>query len=105
MEKEDAIKLKIITNGLAKLPFVKAVVLFGSQVNGKAREDSAMDLAVITGTMSKEQRIEILGCSSEKFDISLFSDLPLIIQFRVIKEGKVLFCRDKAFLHEVRFNI
>ena len=86
MNVEDTIKLKDIASGLSKLPFVKAIVLFGSQANGKAREDSDIDLAVITGTISKEQRIEILGCSSEKFDISLFSDLPLIIQLALARD-------------------
>lgn len=44
---------------------------------------------------------EILSHSSEKVQLSLFDSLPLYIQYRVFKEGKVLFVRNKLDVHRL----
>lgn len=94
-----------VVGGLSSLAFVKAVILFGSRVNGNAREDSDIDIAVLTEKISRDQEAKILGFSSENFDISIFDCLPLIIQFRIIKNGNMIFCRDEDYYHEVKFNV
>ncbi len=94
-----------VIEGLSNLSFVEAIMLFGSKINGNARKDSDIDIAVITKDISKNQEIKILGFSSEKFDISIFNRLPLIIQFRIIRDGKVIFCRNEDYYHEVKFNV
>jgi predicted nucleotidyltransferase len=100
--KDDAIyNAKIIAKEISKKSGVIAVVLFGSQVNGRAREDSDIDIVVITNQITSAQEADILGYSSDKLDISLFSRLPLIIQFRVVKEGKILKCNDKQNLNKI----
>lgn len=104
MDNNDETRLKYILNELSKLPFVRALILFGSQVNGMARQDSDIDIAVLTKNLSKQQETKILGYSNDKVDISLFNKLPLIIQFRIIKDGKIVFCRDKKYLHETKYN-
>jgi len=48
--------------------------------------------------------MKIIGYSNDKTDISLFSRLPIIIQFRVFKEGKVLFCKNEKYLNNIRFE-
>lgn len=94
-----------VIRGLSNLSFVKAIILFGSQVNGNAKQDSDTDIAVITKDISKNQETKILGFSGEKFDISIFNRLPLIIQFRIIKDGKIIYLRDEKYFHELKFNI
>jgi len=35
------------------------------------------------------------------FDIQIFQQLPLYIQVRILKEGKILFCKDEDELYEL----
>lgn len=102
MDKE---KLDYIVKGLSKLPFVQAVILFGSQVKGNSRKDSDIDIAVLTKEINSSIEAKILGFSSEEFDISIFYKLPLIIQFRVIKDGKIIFIRDKDYYHDIKYEV
>ena len=37
-------------------------------------------------------------------DIQIFQKLPLYIRIRIIKEGKVLFCRNEDTLYEIAFR-
>jgi predicted nucleotidyltransferase len=97
-------KLSYIIKGLSKLSFVSAIILFGSQINGNATKISDIDIAVITKNINEKQESKILGFSNEKFDISIFNKLPLVIQFRIIKNGKILYCKDKKLLHEITYN-
>ena len=98
-------KLDYVIKGLSKLTFVKAVILFGSQVTGNARPDSDTDIAVLTKEIDNDKETQILGFSSEKFDISIFNKLPLIIQFRVIRDGKLVFCNDKKYFHNISYEV
>ena len=94
------ISLNAVVAELKKRPYVEAVILFGSQARGTAMQDSDVDIAVITRNATERQKWDITE-KTDELDISEFSRLPLIIQFRVIKEGKVLFVRDKKMLHEL----
>ena len=90
---------------LRRYPYVNAVILFGSYAKGRIKPLSDIDICVIPDkNMSFEQRVNIVSLSSDKLDISIFWDLPLTIQFRVFKEGKVLFNRDWLTLHRVRIR-
>ncbi len=81
---------------------VLGIILFGSVARGCERPYSDIDLCVVTkkGT-SDDQRMELLSYGSETIDISIFSDLPIQIRFRVIREGRVLFVRDPLALHRI----
>ena len=94
MNKEDNKRLKYIIEKLSKLPYVSCIFLFGSQLK-KPRQDSDIDITVLTKKTTPEQEAKIMGCGNDLFDISIFSRLTLIIQFRILKEGKIIFCRDK----------
>jgi predicted nucleotidyltransferase len=90
---------------LRQYPYVNAVILFGSYAKGRIKPLSDIDICVIAEkNMGIEQRVTITGLSSDKLDISLFWNLPLTIQFRVFKEGKVLFNRDWLILHRIRIK-
>ena len=90
---------------LRQYSYVNDVILFGSYAKGRIKPLSDIDICVIAEkNMSIEQRVNITGLSSDKLDISIFWDLPLTIQFRVFKEGKVLFNRDWLTLHRARIK-
>ena len=101
MDKEIELKLDDIVKKISRNKKVMAVFLFGSQINGRARRDSDVDIAVLTKNMNENEEWKIPGIGDEKFEIHIFNKLPLVIQFRVIKEGKLLFVRDEKYLHNV----
>ena len=98
-----------IAKRIARLPQVKAIYLFGSQVTGRARDDSDIDLVVITDTDScaedDAKNFEVIGYSNDKVDVSVFSRLPIMIKFRVLKEGRLLFSRDAKELLRIKVDV
>jgi predicted nucleotidyltransferase len=82
-------------NKLSKIKEIYAIFLFGSQINGRQREDSDIDIAVLTDKLTEKKELEIRGNSSELIDIVLFNKMPLIIQNRILSEGKILYCKNK----------
>lgn len=88
---------------LKKYEQVKAVYLFGSQINGRAREDSDVDIAIIADTTRKKE-LEISNIADNKFEITIFKRVPLILQFRILK-GQLLFCRDDDYLNKIKFEV
>ncbi len=95
-------RIKLLVKELSTYPEIQAIYLFGSQATGKARPYSDVDICImlVTGTSEKKQS-EILSNGSEKVQLSSFDTLPLYIQYRVFKEGKVLFVRNKLEDHRL----
>jgi predicted nucleotidyltransferase len=82
---------------------VLGLILFGSVARGCARPFSDVDLCIVTPKNTPDAvRMELLSYGSEKIDVSIFSDLPVQIRFRVIKEGRVLFSKDSLALHRIK---
>jgi Predicted nucleotidyltransferases len=79
-----------------------AVILFGSVARGNAGTLSDIDLCIVTSReISESEKHDLLSYGSRKIDVSLFYDLPLTIRFRVLREGKLLFCRDSLTFHRI----
>lgn len=102
MNHEQNIELQELVAHISALPYVNAIFLFGSQVNRRAREDSDIDVAVLTQEVSHDEHWEIVGLGDDVFDIHIFSRLPPVIRFRILQEGKLLFVRDEQFLNRAR---
>lgn len=84
---------------------VDAVYLFGSYATGRVKPTSDIDVCVITKKdIPKVVKEKILSNSSKKIDIVLFWDLPNPIRFRVLKEGKLLYERDRSALYRIKIN-
>ncbi|MBS3056189.1 MAG: nucleotidyltransferase domain-containing protein [Candidatus Aenigmarchaeota archaeon] len=88
-----------VINAIKKEQGVEAIYLFGSRASGTAKPYSDIDICVVTDKAAK--RRSILAHSSEKIDTSIFWDLPLNIRYRVIKEGKLLYVKDKLKIHRI----
>jgi len=87
---------------------VVAVLLFGSRARHEASLASDVDICLMLRpgkydalTLSRK-RLDYLKESDA--DVHIFSQLPLYIQRRVIKEGKVLLCHDEDALYEIAFR-
>jgi predicted nucleotidyltransferase len=98
-------ELSDILKRLSQMKSVSAIFIFGSYCSGRMREDSDIDIAVLVKKANEKEKFNILGEGGGRFDISIFERLPLIIQFRVLKEGKLVFCKDEKYLHDVKFKI
>ncbi|MCD6206423.1 MAG: nucleotidyltransferase domain-containing protein [Methanosarcinales archaeon] len=88
-----------IIEPLKKNPDVLSIHLFGSYARGREKPFSDIDICVVAD--KNADRDAILSHSSRKIDLSIFHDLPLLMRFRVLKEGKLLFLRDELKLHRI----
>ena len=84
---------------------ILAVALYGSSLKGKGRD---IDLCIyLTKKKSNlemsKKRLELLSGAGDNLDIQIFQQVPLYIKTRILKEGKVLFCRDEDALYEIAF--
>jgi len=81
------------------------LILFGSRSSGYAKKDSDFDIAVFCGKpLNLEEKInfilkaaEILNVSEEKIDIiDAYSASPLL-QFEIVRKGKLIFGEKEDF--------
>ena len=78
-------QINSIAQKIGKIKSVEAVILFGSQSRGTNGPLSDIDVCII----EKEKSL-VRKESSENLDITFFHELPISMQFRVLKEGKIL---------------
>jgi len=85
---------------------VLAVALFGSSLNSKGRDIDIcifLDKKYSNLEMSKKRMRLLLKCPSN-FDIQIFQQLPVYIRKRILKEAKILFCKNLPLLYEIYFQ-
>ena len=85
---------------------ILAVALFGSQVKGNGRD---IDICLILDRKHQNiemsrKKLDFLAESENRTDIQIFQQLPIYIRIRVIKDGKILFCRNLDKLYELAFE-
>ncbi len=104
---EDAIRTSKLRNFLKKQDFVRVAYIFGSAAKGTSGPLSDIDLAFyLDERLSKKQMFDkklflineisrILN--TDKFDIVIMNEANLLFNFNIIKDGKVLDCKDEHF--------
>ena len=81
-------------------PEIIAVVLFGSRLNRERYRDT--DICLFTkGCLKRDKRMEYLSCFGDKYDIQVFSELPLYIRANVLKDGRILLDKDYHALFDI----
>ena len=88
-------------------PHILAVMLFGSLARGEGRQGSDLDVCLVLPT-EKDARGDQQNVVAAYLDlnvgglhVSVFQQLPLYVRTRVLREGKVVACRDEDGLYEV----
>jgi predicted nucleotidyltransferase len=87
---------------------VLAVILYGSQARGEAGAGSDVDVALVLANATREPleigRVLLRYAALGDADVQVFQRLPLYVQSRVLREGRVLFVRDEDALYEAAFR-
>ncbi len=84
---------------------VLAVSIFGSFARGEKYRD--VDVCLIlrpqkySNLEMSKKRLKYLSEAGDKFDIQIFQQLPVYIKHRILKEGKIIFCRDEEKLYDL----
>ncbi len=86
---------------------VRFIFLYGSVAAGQARNDSDIDLCLwYDGDTTEAERFSfacIKELSDSRFDIQIFSHLPLYIRIEVIR-GRLLYAKDMRFVYDVAYR-
>ena len=88
-------KIKEVVERLKKNPNVLSIFLFGSRATGKANEKSDVDIAVILENADFESRMEVEELQREGIDIVILNTSNPLFILSAIRDGKVLFERNK----------
>ena len=95
--------LSDLTRSLSQFPPVIAVILYGSAARMSTTPQSDIDVCVVTSSyMSLEEWESIMSHTGPALDLVLFQDLSPSVRYRVIREGKVMFSRDREALHRIK---
>jgi len=84
-----------------------AVLIFGSYARGEQYRD--IDVCIVLNKkmdnlkMSKKRVGFMIGLP-DIVDLQIFQQLPVYIRKRVLKDGKVIFCKDEDRLYEIAFE-
>ncbi len=81
---------------------VLAVIIFGSYARGEKHRD--IDVCIVlkkelSNYLMSKKRLDYSSVSG--LDIHIFQQLPLYIRVRVLKEGRVLLCKDIDMLYDL----
>ncbi|MGB9659118.1 MAG: type VII toxin-antitoxin system MntA family adenylyltransferase antitoxin [Nitrososphaerales archaeon] len=90
---------------------ILAVILFGSYARGKARKESDIDVCIVLKdeiydeiSLSQKEMDYMSLVDDERVQVHIFQNLPIYIRIRVLKEGKISFCKDEDMLYDIAFN-
>lgn len=96
---------------LERQPEVLVAYLFGSAARGRPGPLSDVDVAVLLAEDSDRtgRRLDLIGdlaaaAGTDEIDLVVLNDAPNELAFRVIRDGRVLLCRDERarVRHRVR---
>ena len=86
---------------------IRFIILYGSVAEGRARENSDIDLCIYYDGDREEAarfRFAVLSeLTDDRYDIQIFSHLPLYLRTEVLR-GKVVYCPDERFLYDVAYR-
>lgn len=83
---------------------ILAVMLFGSYARGEKFSD--IDICIVMQPKNfnalslSKKRLEY-STDFPDYDVRIFQQLPLYIRMRVLKEGKILLCRDEDAMYDL----
>ena len=99
-------QMAVMAEYLSTVPEVVLGFLFGSYARGQGRADSDVDCAVLLADNVPADgyfRFRLLvmdglarSIGRDDVDLAILNEAPLALAYRVLRDGKLLFCRDHA---------
>lgn len=79
-----------------------AVYLFGSHAHGRAHQASDVDVCLIAGGPEAVEALsrQALARTTSRMDVKVFEEMPLWLKGEILDEGRLLWARDAAALHD-----
>lgn len=79
-----------------------AIYLFGSHAEGSAHDDSDVDVCLVAGSRRHVAEVasHALARTTTQLDVKVFEEMPLWLQGEVLDNGRLLWTRDAATLHD-----
>ena len=93
--------LDMLTRKAKKDKDILAVILFGSYARNESFRD--IDACLVLRNDKSDagkKKLEYLA-EFPDLDIQVFQGLPLYIRTRILKEGKIIFCKDISKLYDI----
>lgn len=97
-----------IVKRISEDDIVVALFIFGSGAKGKLKPLSDLDFGILLSMkLDKkgrfEKQLELIGTFNETFktdeiDLVLMNDAPTRFSYNILRDGKLLFCRDRTKL-------
>jgi len=82
---------------LARFPQVRAVWLFGSVAQGRAREASDIDVAVVVDSSAAfplwEAHTALVTAGLDRVDLAVLGERDLVLRFEAVRQNRLLFAR------------
>lgn len=109
----DDTHINSITDILNKYPIIFAY-LFGSQAKDESTKLSDIDIAIfIEKKVSKSERFDIRlrlannlsSIAGKRVDVIVMNDIPIQLSYEVIKNGKVILCKDRDAMVNAEIEI
>jgi len=101
---------KIIQNTIKKAKKDKeviAIAIFGSYARNESYHDIDLCIFLKNKKYNKAQLSKKklkYASESEKYDIQIFQQLPIYIRKRILKDAKILYCKDEDMLYDLYFQ-
>ena len=107
MNKQESQQIKKILQKTKRDKEVIAVLIFGSSLKNKYYKD--IDICLVLNKKHSnlkiyEKRLNLLKELPDNFDIQIFQQLPIYIKIEILKEMKILLCKDYDSLYEIAFQ-
>jgi predicted nucleotidyltransferase len=100
-------RVRKIIEAVRKDPDVLALLLYGSVARGNNSSFSDTDLCVVLVPAARTaldlSRKKLEYAANFPTHLSIFQQIPIYVRQRILREGRVLFCRDTDALYEVAF--
>jgi predicted nucleotidyltransferase len=100
---------------LSKDTFIICIYVFGNLASGTLKPLSDLDFGVLLSYgLNREERfrkhLELIGIlnrifKTDEIDLVLMNDAPIRFSYNIIRNGRVLFCRDNLALINFRDKI
>ncbi|MBU0760775.1 MAG: nucleotidyltransferase domain-containing protein [Nanoarchaeota archaeon] len=86
---------------------VIAVLVFGSYARGEEYRDIDVCLVLdkkYSNLRMSKKKLRYSSILASKFDVHVFQQLPIYIRKRILKDNKIVLCKNEDLLYEIAFS-